>query len=182
VIVQMTATPGTIALVANSPDLGSAYLNLESVAPQCPRLSVPRAARKHFLADWRMGPITPHRPDVHAEVLAQDVNSWERIEPGKPQAAWQAFLDSSAGSGGGYAVYRTTFTPPKSMQASGGRIVFQGIGGDAEIFVGDATTVTTAPGPVEVVLPASNVAVTVSVLVRVQTLPAGLIARVELHS
>jgi hypothetical protein len=126
VIVQMTTTPGEITLTASADGLPSAKLTFHSiVAPIQP--SAPPAQRKHFVTDWRMSAITPQPPDVNAKMLEQDVNSWERIEPGRAQSAWL--------QGGGYAIYRAKFTPPRSMQASGGMIVFRAITGSADIFL-----------------------------------------------
>ena len=50
---------------------------------------------------------------------------------------------------GGYAIYRTTFTPSKALQSRGARMVFREIGGSAEVFVGGALVgakTTVAPG------------------------------------
>ena len=178
-IVQMADTPGTIALVANSPELASAYLNLHSVAPASRRLAVPPAVRKFYLTAWRMSPITADRPDVHAMVVEQDVNSWERVEPGWGQ--WKS-------GRGGWAIYRKTFTPPRAMQSRGGRIVFGGIAGAAEFYLDDApvpaaTTMSSGLGAIEVALPPSRSAeasVTISVLLRCDDGNGGLTGRIEL--
>ena len=180
VIVQMTTTPGTIILTASADGLASASLTLHAIAsPQLPA-NVPPTARKHFLADWRMSPISAARPDVRQRILAQDVNSWERIEPGKPQPQWQAGMTA----GGGYAIYRATFTPPRSIQRAGGRVVFHSVAGIAEVLINDvaaATKATPAPAAVEIALPAgSSTPVTISVLVHATSTSAGLVGRVEL--
>ena len=68
------------------------------------------------------------------------MNSWERVEPGTPQAAWN--------DAAGYRVYRTTFTPPKFLQSTGGRIVFHALAGEAEVFFdGHRTVGTHTPVP-----------------------------------
>jgi len=180
VIVQMTTTPGAITLSANSPGLALASLQLESTAVVPSLATVLPAIRKHFLTDWRMSPITADRPDVQQKTLPQDVNSWERVEPGKAQAQWQV----AAARGGGFAIYRATFTPSASMQSRGGRIILHAVAGVAEVLVNDvrlATKPTPAPTAIEVTLPpSSSTPVSVSVLIHATTSPAGLVGRVEI--
>jgi beta-galactosidase len=171
-IVQTTTSPGPISLVAHAPRLASASLQFASVVAARP--VIPPARRKHFLTDWRMGPVTPTRPDARQQVLAQDVNSWDRVEPGRPQAQWEHAR--------GYAVYRAKFTPPKSVQSHGGRIVFRSVAGTAEVFVNDvaaaAKSAATARS-IEVAVPASQPSVTVSLVLGTDAPPAGLVGLVE---
>ena len=176
VIVQTATTPGTIVLTASASGLAAASLKLESVAASG-RSRVPPARRRHFLTDWRMSPITATRPDPRQEALAQDMNTWQRVEPGKPQPQW-----AHAGDGG-YAIYRTSVTLPKAMQAGGGRIVFREIAGAADIFVAGplvASKSDPSPAPVEAPIPASATRLEVSVVLSANGAVAGLLGRVEL--
>lgn len=173
-IVQTTTTPGTVTLRATAPGLASAVLALESTAVPA-RPSLPPARRKLFLTDWRMSPITPARPDPRQDVLAQDVNSWDRVEPGRPQAQWQ--------QAGGYAMYRATVVPPHSIQLRGGRIVFHRVSGAAEVFVDGqplATKPESAPAPIEIPLQPTSGPVALSLIVHADRSQAGLEGRVEL--
>jgi beta-galactosidase len=113
-----------------------------------------------------MSPITPTRPDPNQQIADQDMNSWQRIEPGSPQLQWSA--------GPGYAIYRATFTPPRHVQAHGGRIVFHAIAGEAEIFLDGVAQ------PPTVQLPPSASVLTLSALIRADRSPAGLTGRVEI--
>jgi beta-galactosidase len=178
VIVQTTTAPGAVRLAASAAGLAPASLTFET-RPAPLRPSVPPARRRHFVTDWRMSPITRERPDPRQQSIEQDMNTWERVEPGTPQPAWR--------QRGGYALYRATFTPPRAVQARGGEILFHGIGGEAEVFVnGSATDAHRAP------LGAGSGPVTISVVVRAggaaapapaapapAPAPAGLTGRVE---
>jgi beta-galactosidase len=137
--------------------------------------SVPPARRKHFLTDWRMSPISPQRPNVLAETLSHDMNSWERVEPGRPQGQWRQAR--------GYSVYRTTFTPPKRLTATGGRLLFRAVAGAAEVFVNGervARKEDPAAGPIEVQFETTTAPVVISLLVRGTDADSGLGGKVEI--
>lgn len=162
-------------LTATSPDLRPATLRVVPTLPP-PRPTVPPARRKVFLTDWRMSPITPTRPDplVSDAALAQDMNSWERVEPGRPQPQWQYKS--------GYAVYRANFTPPKRLTAKGGRLVFRAVGGSAEVCIDGTRAATKADagtGPVEAPFPVGSGPMKVAVVVHGATADSGLLGRVE---
>jgi beta-galactosidase len=174
VIVQTTGVPGTMTLTAAAPGRAAATLSLTSSAA-APRPSVPPARRRHFITDWRMSPIVEHRPDASESLIEQDVNTWDRVEPGQAQAAWRAAV--------GYALYRATFTPPKIVQSRGGDVLVHELTGIAEAFVNGspaASKSAAAPGPISIPLPASASAVTLTLLVRAAVPMAGLTGRVEL--
>jgi beta-galactosidase len=178
VIVQTTTTAGRMQLLAAADGLLSAGLMIETAAVPLP-LFVPPARRKFFLADWRMSPISPHRPDAGHDALAQDMNTWQRIEPGKPQPQWSV--------GAGYALYRTTFTPPKQMtsNAGRGRILFREISGAAEVFVnGTSVARKHEPGPAALAAPflaSPASSVTVVVIVQGAGASSGLTGAVEVQ-
>ena len=122
-----------------------------------------------------MSPITQRAPDVHQGLIEQDVNSWDRIEPGRPQPAWQ--------SRKGHAIYRAQFNVPKAIQSRGGQVVFHAIAGAAEIHLNGAAATTKpdqAPGPATVALPPSIATATISLLLHTTAAPAGLVGEVEL--
>jgi beta-galactosidase len=176
-IIQTTTAAGEVTITATAPNRQAARLVLKTVGVQ-PRPSVPAARVRHFIRDWRMSPVTPHPPDKGQPLMEQDVNSWDRVEPGQPQPAW-----SRSSAAGGFAVYRATFTPPRIMQTRGGKIVFQRIDGTAEIeFNGAHVAGKTdpTPGMITIDLPPSSSASTLAVTVHATTAPAGLTGRVEL--
>ena len=127
VIIQTTSTPGQIVLHASAKGLRPASLCIDSM-PACPRPSLGPAIVQHLISDWRMSVIAAERPDPNKSIDDTDMNSWERIDPARgPQTAWN--------TGTGYSIYRATFTPPKIFQTTGGRIVFQAVAGEAEVWI-----------------------------------------------
>lgn len=162
-IVQTTTDAGKIVLTATSAGLAPASLTLESAA-SLDRGRVPLARRRIFLNDWRMSPITANAPDLSVVVSDSDMNSWQRIAPGKPQSQWSQTR--------GYAVYECRFTPPAAMQREGARIVFHGLNGAMQMLVDGAASdgrLSAAPGPR-----------VLRVLVHGENAQAGLVGRVEL--
>src|SRR5205823_3258689 len=128
-IVQTTRTAGSIQVTASAPGLKPAVFTLSST-PTPARSSVTTERVRRFISDWRMSPVSRDRPNLQEQLLDQDVNSWERVDPAqRRQPAWV--------SGGGFALYRATFTAPKSLQAAGGRIRFHDLRGNAEVFLDD---------------------------------------------
>jgi beta-galactosidase len=123
VIVQTSATPGTITLTASAKDRRPATLRL-TAEPATPGPSVPLAQARYFVTGWRRSPITTDRPDPNQQIAEQDMNSWERIAAG-----------SAATHAQGHAIYRATVRPPKSVQSRGGRIVLHSIAGSAEVYL-----------------------------------------------
>jgi beta-galactosidase len=174
VIVQTTTEPGEIGLRAMSPGLQSAELKLTSLATS-PRPGVPVAQPRYFITDWRMSPITPTRPDPNQQIADQDMNSWERIEPGRVQTAWQ--------SARGFAVYRAVFTAPKIVQSKGGRICFDQITGSCEIYLNGsrvAVKIDDQVGTISVELAPLSGQITLSLLIESQSITAGLLGPVEI--
>lgn len=174
VVLQTTTIAGTITLSATSPNCRPVSLVLRS-SPAGPQNTVPPAKRRKLLTDWRMSGITPMRPDVHQAGLEQDVNSWDRIEPGKPQSAWT--------DRGGYAIYRAVAKPTKAIQSSGGTIIFHGIAGAAEVYLDSqlaASKYDPAPDRVIIELPAAKTEFNVALLLHASAVPAGLVGEVEL--
>ena len=111
---------------------------------------------------------------MNQKYLEQDVNSWDRIEAGRPQAAW--------GLANGYASYRANVTLPKSVHSVGGNAVFEEIVGTAEIHVnGSPVARKTDPrgGSITVALPTATASATITVILHADAAPAGLTGRVE---
>jgi beta-galactosidase len=175
VIVQTTREPGQIRLKATAQGLQSAELQLTSV-PTTARPSVPPATPRHFINDWRMSPVTKDRPDPNQAISDQDMNTWQRVEPGSTR---------STASAVGFALFRATFTPPRKLQSQGGQIVFHEISGAATVFINGtsaASKLDQAPGALTAALAPSTAPVTVSVVMELQSPAAGLSKRVELRT
>ena len=103
------------------------------------------------------------------DVAAGDMNSWERITPGQPQSAWNA--------ASGFAIYRTTFTAPKSLQTSGGAVLFRGIDGRAEVFMNGSPAFLNGG---RVAFPATAAPIALTVLVHGDRPTSGLTQPVEI--
>jgi beta-galactosidase len=175
VIVQTTSVAGGIVLEACTSGLRPAILRM--ISTPADRSSLSPAKRRHFITDWRMSRITPDRPDVNQAIAEQDMNSWERIDPAAgPHQAWAA--------SGGYAIYRATFTPPKSMQTRGGRIVLHEVIGAAEVSIDGVKTASKpalTPGPIEIQRSPADGPATISILLASNGgSPAGLSRGVEM--
>ena len=139
------------------------------------RPALPPATVRYFVGGWRMSPITSGRPDPNQQIAEQDMNTWERIDPGRPQRQWE--------SQAGYAIYRAMAKPPKIVQARGGEILFHGLAGAAEVFIDGqlrASMSATESGTLVVPVGASMPSATISVLLRADRPPAGLTGRVEI--
>jgi beta-galactosidase len=178
VIVQATSTPGTIKLRASASGLHSAELQLTSTLPAAARCVLPAAPQRYLITDWRMSPITPQRPDPNQTVAEQDMNSWQRIDPSQgPQKAWEGKS--------GFAIYRATFTPPKAMQSTGGRVVMSGVIGLSEVWLNGSRVARIndrGRGHIEFAFPAAGEKQALSILIRSHRAPAGIAQDVELLS
>lgn len=165
VILQTTATPGTIMLSASGKDLRPATLQFTST-PTPPRAAVPPAWARYFVTGWRRSPISVDRPDPNQQIAEQDMNSWERLAAG-----------SAHTHGPGFAIYRATARPPKVVQARGGRIVFHGLAGEVEIYLdGRRAAPPTISGAATIPLERESATPTLSILVAG---PGGLSGPVE---
>jgi beta-galactosidase len=167
VIVQTTSAAREITLHATARGLVPAKLTIRS-QPATRMPDVPNSPRRWFITDWRMSPITLERPDVHARLLEQDVNTWDRIEPGKPQSAWSAAR--------GCAIYRASASVPRIVQSHGGRIVFHELGGNVEVFVGGAGPLDGSNVPIE---PGQR-EIGISLLIQGFGVKVGLLGKVEI--
>jgi beta-galactosidase len=172
-IVQATREPGEITITATAAGLQPATLTLQSIPPKHSQPIVAPARRRHLLTDWRVSPPSPMRPDPNQLIAAADMNSWERIS---------LAAGSSHSPAAGYVVYRTTFTPPKSLQSTGGRIIIATAPAGTEIYVNEIRTAgpTNAVGAIAAPFPASAEKLTLSILIYNQSGSARFIAPVEL--
>jgi beta-galactosidase len=171
VIVQTTSEPGQIVLRASARGLQPAELKL-TTTPAPGRPSVAPAQARYFVTDWRMSPITSHKPDPNQQIADQDMNSWERIEPGRPQTAWA--------SASGFAVYRAVFTTARVIQSRGGTLRFHRIDGASEVYLNGVKVASRADcGDTSIELAPSTTSITLSVLIEGRNPTSGLTARVE---
>ena len=177
VILQTSIVAGDIELTALADGATPAVLRIRSAgAPHQP--SVLPASMRYLVSNWRMSAITSTPPDVHQRSLDQDVNSWDRIDPGAgPQEAWARTS--------GYAIYRVTCKPPKVLQSTGGRILFHEIVGEAEVYLdGLAVGRKSDPsaGDLTISFPSGVEQLMLSVLIHAETGPAGIVKHVEMHA
>jgi beta-galactosidase len=160
VIVQgERGSSGVLRLTASAPGVQSARTAL-SVQPGS-RPAEPRTPPVSILSDWRLSPIVKVRPDASTKPADNDMNSWGWANPGALQ---------DASPDGGFVLYRATFTPRATVRRAGGKLVFGGLTGPAEIYVDGvkvASKADTAPGPLTVTLPAKDGERTLAVLMTV---------------
>ena len=175
VILQTTNVAGEIELTATADGLSLTTLQIQSTAAEAQSVVAP-AVRRYFVSDWRMSPITTSSPDLDRPVAEDDVNSWDRIDPAAgPQQVWNRTS--------GYAVYRATCKPAKFLRATGGRVVFNEIIGEADVYIdGIAVGQKTSAAASEfaVLFPANVERFTLSVVIHAEDTTAGISRRVEL--
>ena len=151
VIVQADAAApgkgrGAVVLRARAAGLKPASLRIDRIARAASSQVAPAAATRTIDA-WRRSPLLPARPEPTLAPADGDNNSWSFVRSGTA---------TPAEAGGGWQVYRARLTPVRAIAAQGGRIVFAGVGGRAELWV-DGRRLATKPqavvGPVEALLP-----------------------------
>ncbi len=170
-IIQCTDQPGSVTVTAGAVGLSGGAVTFHAHAAASVNddrvLTVVR--RPTYVTGWRMSRITADRPDPTVVIADSDMNTWERVEPSPAgQSAWQA--------GGGYAMYRATFSLPRAMQSAGGVLRLDGVAGAVEAYV-DGQPVDAAGR-----IPPGSAKKTVTLVVRASAPPAGLIGTVEVAS
>ncbi|MCS7033517.1 MAG: DUF4982 domain-containing protein [Phycisphaerae bacterium] len=131
VIVQGAGEPGRVLVSATAEGLQPAQCVIAFVPGIAPRgsfSSVPVEKRRFFLTEWRRSPVYHTRPDIHQTIADADMNTWEQMTiDGRQTPTWPS---------AGFAIYRTTFTVPKFLQASGGRLEFRQAPGILAVSLG----------------------------------------------
>lgn len=84
------------------------------------------------IGQWHVSPITSHKPDVKQSVSENDMNSWQLTNSG---TLWTL-------SGGEYCIYRYLLKPYSIHKKQGGVILFKGVCGEAEFWIGDKLVTT----------------------------------------
>ncbi len=148
-IVQAAAGPrATIVLRATAAGLAPATLRIDRTA-RPPRAQVETAVAVQAVDGWRRSPLLPNRPEATFAPADGDNNSWAFVRSGTA---------TPAEAGAGWQVYRARVTPMRAIAARGGKIMFAGIAGRAELWVDGrrlATKSAPAVGPIEAALPAA---------------------------
>jgi len=176
VIVQTPAAPrGRIVLRASAPGLKPATLAIDRLAATARAQLPPTAAAVRTIDAWRRSPLLPARPDPSLAPADGDNNSWAFVRsgtatPAEPQAGWQ--------------VYRARVTPLRAIAAAGGRIVFAGIAGRAELWIDGrrlASKTDAATAPMTAALPAGTGERAVVLIIETAAgQPSGIVARVTI--
>ena len=124
VIVQSQAGSGDFLVSASAPGLQSAVARIP-VLP-APPIAAQAAADPLFqVGAWRMAPPSPTQPDPLQAMSQADMNSWASIRPGTCQTA----------AAGQWVLYRSTFTPWRSLQLEGGTILLRQIAGAGSVWL-----------------------------------------------
>lgn len=115
---------GALKLHASATGLAAAQTAIDLRATRAPP-SVPRTRAHQQLQDWRMSPASDTAPDPAMRPSPNDMNSW----------AWLRSGDANEYGGAPWRLYRTQFTPHADVRRDGGRLVFKGLLGRAEVWV-----------------------------------------------
>lgn len=151
---------GRVRVRASAPGLRAAEMTLD-VRADDRLIWVPNAEAVNRVKGWRISPAQSARPDPQQTFAAQDMNSWGWGEPPIRQSA-----ESSP-----WRIYRANLSLRADRNDGRGRLVFDQISGEAEIWVdGVKLAEKTSPEPAgaALTLPAGPAWRTVSVLLRSQ--------------
>jgi beta-galactosidase len=160
VILQTQQAAGVLVLRACAEGVASAEVAI-TIAAVPARPAVPKTAPVFALRDWRLSPLATAAIDPNVEVADNDMNSWSAQTPGTLQMF----------TGGTWAVYRARFVPYAAVRQGGGRILFHGITGRAEIWLDRqkvAVKESFAVAPLTVELPAGEGERVLSLLLEAQ--------------
>jgi beta-galactosidase len=164
---------GPLRLRATADGLESAEAVLDVRAARI--ASVPGAEAISRVGGWRISPPQAARPDPNQVLAENDMNSWGWGEPPIRQVA----------EGGVWRAYRASLRLRADRNDGRGRLQFQEIAGQAEVWVdgvkiGEKTS--PAPGPLSLPIAQGPGWRTMTVLVRAQAgEPSGLIGPVSLE-
>jgi beta-galactosidase len=157
-IIRSKVGAGPLSVRAESPGLRATEISLE-VSPVPAPPSVPPADPVFAIADWRAAPPQAQRPDPAIEMSDADMNTWSSVKPGTLQAA----------PSGEWILYRSVFTPWRSIAAEGGRIDFGRIHGPCEVWLDElkvAEKNTSHPASLSVALPPAEGERVLTLLIR----------------
>ncbi len=166
---------GTIMLRATAPGLKPASLRIDRLARAArPQVAVAPVVRT--IDAWRRSPLLPTRPEPSLAPRDGDNNSWAFVRGGTA---------TPAEASGGWQVYRARVTPVRAIAAKGGRLVFTGIVGRADLWV-DGRPVATKPqaaaGPLVAALPPGDGDRAVVLIVQtVAGQPSGIVGAVTIE-
>ena len=145
VIVRADGGAGTLTLTATSPGLKPAKVSVRRLAAP-PRAAVPPTPPAAILNEgWHQSPASATRMDPNLVVADNDMNSWQWIHPGEVQK-----LDGPAR----WILLRTKFTLRRRVRDKGGRLVFGGVAGAAEVWIdGKKAATKSSPAAERLIVP-----------------------------
>jgi len=164
---------GPLRLRATADGLEDADAVLDARPARIP--AVPGAEAISRVGGWRISPPQAARPDPNQVLAENDMNSWGWGEPPMRQVA----------EGSVWRAYRTSLRLRADRNDGRGRLLFQEIAGQAEVWVdgvklGEKTS--PAPGPLSLPIAQGPGWRTMTVLVRASAdAPSGLIGPVSLE-
>ena len=119
---------GEINITANAKGLKSTRISIPvHETPPVPYVAKADAPL-NFLTNWRVSPATKFRPDPMQILADNDMNTWGWGQP-------PMFRTPEENTGANYRLYRTYFTPRKTLADGTGSIHFYGIVGKAEVWL-----------------------------------------------
>lgn len=173
-LIRTRTTAGPIIVRASADVLAPAEVRLQSV-PAPIRPVVPIVPLRHFVTGWRMSPVSVDRPDPTSDAHAQDMNTWQPVDPHATAApTWPS---------PGYAMYQAKLKLPRRFVATGAQVVFDRVVGEAQFFL-DGQPIAHRPGTQPdqqiVDVPPSDQPRRLVVLIHATTTQAGLAGPVEI--
>ena len=140
---------GSLKVTASAPGLKTASVSIPVKSVDAIPFVPASVAPLSYLTNWRVSPASVERPDPNQVRADNDMNTWGWGQP--PMLNVPAEV-----KGGVYRLYRTNFTPRKTLADGNGQIHFASITGKAEIWVNGtllAKKTTAAPASLNVVIP-----------------------------
>lgn len=160
VIIQTDrASSGKLSLSASASGVRQTGVLINVRAAEL-RQSLP-ASLQQSVSMWRQSPVMAERPKVIPDLADNDMNSWDAVIAGERPAA---------AAGNGYVILATKVAITGEMSKSGATLRFAGITGAGDVLVNGSPAgrkAATAPGPLEVNIPAGKTDVAVALVLAV---------------
>lgn len=152
---------GELKITARAEGLKAASVSIPVKAVAAAPFVAESNAPLSYLTDWRVSPASAERPNPTQVLADNDMNTWGWGQP--PMMNIPADVKN-----GKYRLYRTSFTPRKTLASGTGRIHFYSITGKAEIWLNGVLIGkkdSLAPAELNVALPAGEGARQLNVII-----------------
>jgi beta-galactosidase len=152
---------GNVKVTASASGLKAASVSIPVKAVDPVPFVPASVAPLSYLTDWRVSPANVQRPDPNQVLANNDMNTWGWGQPPMLNVPGEV-------KGGVYRLYRTSFTPRKTLADGSGQLYFASITGKAEIWLDGkliAKKTNAAPAKLSVPIPAGEGARQLNVII-----------------